>query len=122
MFSVVDLKAGREHRRARLQGTFTFDAIDEFGTSLYLLEHPQAGTDRYNVRLYDLSADTLAPNAIVDQKAAAPTAADLRRGTMGGIYHASATAALWHLGLYTNTSKGPVVQDRASAMSILRID
>lgn len=108
-FVVLDLKDGREHRRATLRGKFTFDAIDDFGQSLYLHEHPQPGSDKYNVRLYDLSANTLASKAITDQKVPEPTAADLARGTMGGVYHASATAAYWHFGLYTTATRGPVI-------------
>ena len=108
-FAVLDLREGKETSRAKLQGSFTFDAIDDLGTSLYLLEHPRAGTDLYNVRLFDLGTNALSPQAIVDQKAAVPTPADLARGTMGGIYHASASANMWHFGLYVNATKGPVV-------------
>ncbi len=108
-FAVVDLKNAKEHARVALNGPFTYDAIDEYGMSLYLLEHPQQGTDRYNVRMYDLGLKRLDPTPIVDAKTAQPTAADLARGTMGGIYHASATVGLWHFGLYTNATAGPVV-------------
>lgn len=108
-FVVLDLRSGTEKARSSLPGSFTFDALDEYGTSLYLLEHPQAGTDKYNVRLYDLTLGTLDPKAVTDAKSAQPTAADLARGTMGGVYHASASAGLWHFGLYTSTSKGPTI-------------
>lgn len=108
-FTVVDLRDGSERGSARLRGTFTFDAIDDLGMSLYLLEYPQPGVHRYNVRLYDLGTRQLLPQAIVDAKAAQPTPADLARGTMGGIYHASTTAGQWHLGLYVSTTRGPVV-------------
>ncbi len=109
-FTVIDLRDGMERGRATLRGSFTFDAIDDLGGSLYLLEHPQpSAPERYNVRLFDLLAGALLPSAIVDQKAAVPTAADLARGTMGGLYHASAVAGAWHFGVYTNVTKGPVV-------------
>jgi hypothetical protein len=108
-FAVVDLTNGTEKTRFALNGPFTFDAIDAYGTSLYLLEHPRPGTDRYNVRMYDLGLGTLSAAPIVDAKSAQPTAADLARGTMGGIYHAAASAGLWHFGLYTNSTAGPVV-------------
>lgn len=108
-FTVVDLRDGSEKGSARLPGTFSFDAIDDLGTSLYLLEHPQPGVARFNVRLYDLAVKTLSPSVIVDGKRPQPSAADLARGTMGGIYHATATAGMWHLGLYVSTTRGPVV-------------
>lgn len=108
-FTVVDLRDGSEKGSARLPGTFSFDAIDDLGTSLYLLEHPQPGVARFNVRLYDLAAKALSPSVIVDAKRPQPVAADLARGTMGGIYHATATAGMWHLGLYVSTTRGPVV-------------
>lgn len=108
-FAVIDLRSSQERTRFDLKGPFTFDAIDDYGSSLYLLEHPQPGTDRYNVRLYDLGLGLLSSQLIVDQKSAQPTAGDIARGTMGGIYHSAATAGLWHFGLYTSSSSGPVV-------------
>jgi hypothetical protein len=108
-FAVLDLKDGSVRATATLPGNFTFDAIDDLGTSMYVLEHPQPDVGRYNVRLFDIPTKTLAAQPVVDQKAAIPTAADLAKGTMGGVYHASATAGMWHFGLYTNASKGPVV-------------
>lgn len=108
-FVVLDTTKGNEKARASMTGSFTFDAIDEYGTSLYLLEHPDPTATRYNVRLFDLSEGTLISKAVVDAKSPAPSAADLAKGTMGGIYHASAVAGLWHFGLYTSATRGPVV-------------
>jgi len=108
-FVVVDTADRREKARVALSGMWTFDAIDEYATSLYLLEHPQGQKDRYNVRLFDLSANKLDPKPIVDSKTTQPTAADLARGTMGGLYHASTSAGLWHFGLYTSSSRGPTI-------------
>lgn len=108
-FVVVDTKDLREVARVDLPGTFTFDAIDDSASSLYLLEHPQPNSHLYNVRLFDLTTKTLAPRAIVDVKAASPSAEQLRKGTMGGIYHASATVSGFHFGFYTHPTKGPVI-------------
>jgi hypothetical protein len=108
-FVVVDTTDLRETARVDLAGAFTFDAIDEQGRSLYLLEHPQPNSHLYNVRMYDLTTNVLSPRAIVDQKASSPTAEQLARGTMGGIYHASTTAAGFHFGFYTHPTRGPVI-------------
>jgi hypothetical protein len=108
-FVVVDLNERKERARVQLAGMWTYDAIDEYATSLYLLEHPQGQKDRYNVRLFDLGTNKLDPRPIVDTKTSQPTAVDLARGTMGGLYHASTSAGLWHFGLYTSTSRGPTI-------------
>lgn len=107
-FTVMDLRDGTEKGRAELQGTFTFDAIDDLGQSLYLHHYPQPDSGRYNVRLFDLVKSELLAQAITDVKVPL-TAAALALGTMGGTYHASTTKGLWHFGLYTTTSRGPVV-------------
>lgn len=108
-FAVVDLERGKTHAMAKLNGRFTFDAIDDFGMSLYLHEHPQPNSTRYNVRLYDIGKSALAARPITDVKVNEPTAADIAQGTMGGTYHSSTTKGMWHFGLYTTTSRGPVV-------------
>lgn len=108
-FAVIDLRDGRERGRVALGPTYSFDAIDEFGLTLYLLEHPQKGSDLFNVRAYDLDAGAMLPGAIVDGKRVQPSAADLKRGTMGGVYHATASASGWHFALYNGRAKGPVV-------------
>lgn len=108
-FVVLDTTEMREKARIDLDGSFTFDAIDEQARSLYLLEHPRPHSHLYNVRFVDLSTGLLAPRAIVDQKASSPNAEQLARGTMGGIYHSSVTAGGFHFGFYTHPTKGPVI-------------
>lgn len=108
-FVVLDTTNMTEKARIDLEGSFTFDAIDEQALSLYVLEHPRPDSHLYNVRLVDLSTGLLNPRAIVDQKASSPSAEQLARGTMGGIYHSSMTVGSFHFGFYTHPTKGPVI-------------
>ena len=65
--ALVDTQAGKLVKSIRLNGDFTLDAVSPRGTILYLLEYYQAGTSHYNVRAYDVNANQLLQNSIVDK-------------------------------------------------------
>jgi hypothetical protein len=65
--ALVDTQIGKLVKSIHLNGDFTLDAISPRGTMLYLLEYYQAGTNHYNVRAYDLNANQLMPDSIVDK-------------------------------------------------------
>ena len=108
---VLDLKRSAELARVELPGDFSFDAISDDGDALYLLQHPSTGSTAYNVRLYDLGKNLLEPGPIVDQKAAEPSAADLARGLMEGLYHSSIASrdGGWYFSLYFHPKNGPFI-------------
>lgn len=65
--ALVDTQAGKLVKSIHLNGDFTLDAVSPKGTMLYLLEYYQVGTSHYNVRAYDLNANQLLQNSIVDK-------------------------------------------------------
>jgi len=65
--ALVDTQAGKLVKSIKLNGEFTLDAVSPKGTMLYLLEYYQAGTSHYNVRAYDVKANQLLQNSIVDK-------------------------------------------------------
>jgi hypothetical protein len=65
--ALIDTQAGKLVKSIHLQGDFTLDAISPKGTMLYLLEYYQAGTSHYNVRAYDVTANQLLQDSIVDK-------------------------------------------------------
>ncbi|HEY6411170.1 MAG TPA: hypothetical protein VIY29_27235 [Ktedonobacteraceae bacterium] len=67
--ALVDTQTGKLVKSIHLNGDFTLDAVSPKGTILYLLEYTQAGTSHYNVRAYDVKANQLLENSIVDKTA-----------------------------------------------------
>lgn len=91
-----------------LDGTFSFDALSNDGTSLYLIEtlpHDSTTTPGlgYKVRVYDLATGVLQPGVVVDKTAIAQT--------MSGIQQSSVMSpdGQWVYSLYLNQAKGPFI-------------
>jgi hypothetical protein len=91
-----------------LKGRFAVDAVDDAGTSLYLIEDlpPTAPTSigtPYQVRRYDLATKSLELGAIVDKTATEPIMDGLRQTSV-----ASADGQ-WLYSLYLNNVTGPFI-------------
>ena len=67
-------------RPLTLKGVFALDAIDDAGSVLYLLE--TVGPNQYRVRDYDLAADRLDDQVIVDKTDASPVMNGTRVATV----------------------------------------
>ena len=108
-FAIIDVAHAAVTQTVTLGSRFTFDAIHNDGTAMYLIEHPQPGTTSYNVRLYDLAAKTLKPDIIFDKAAIAQF--DPTVGLMDGTFHVSVapTTGDWSFGLYMRPSGKPFV-------------
>jgi hypothetical protein len=65
--ALVDTQDGKLVKSIHLNGDFTLDAVSPKGTMLYLLEYYQTGTSHYNVRAYDVTANQLLQNSIIDK-------------------------------------------------------
>ena len=50
-----------------LDGTFVFDAIDNTGTRLYLIEYTNITQGYYRVRVYEVGAGQLGPYTVIDK-------------------------------------------------------
>ena len=108
-FAIIDVARGAVAKTVTLSERFTFDAIHNDGSAMYLIEHPQPGTTTYNVRLYDLRADTLKPDIIFDK--AAVITWDPTVGYMDGTFHVSVApkSGDWSYGLYMRPNGKPFV-------------
>jgi len=108
-FAVIDVAHRAVTQTATLSSRFTFDAIHNDGTAMYLIEHPQPGTTAYNVRFYDLVANTLKPDIIFDKAAIAQW--DPTVGLMDGTFHVSVAPKTgdWSFGLYMRPNGKPFV-------------
>jgi DNA-binding beta-propeller fold protein YncE len=108
-FAVIDVARRAVTQTATLSSRFTFDAIHNDGTAMYLIEHPQPGTTAYNVRFYDLAANTLKPDIIFDKAAIAQW--DPTVGLMDGTFHVSVAPKTgdWSFGLYMRPNGKPFV-------------
>jgi hypothetical protein len=103
-FVILDPRRLRARDRLTLRGDFSFDAISPDGSLMYLVQYlSRRDPTRYAVRAYDLSADRLLPDPIVD-----PHKPDER---MGGfpITRATSPDGRWAYTLYDGAGKEPFV-------------
>ena len=108
-FAVIDVARKTMTQTVTLSSRFTFDAIHNDGTAMYLIEHPVPGSTSYNVRFYDLAAKTLKPDIIFDKAAIAQF--DPTVGLMDGTFHGSVAPKTgdWSFGLYMRPNGKPFV-------------
>lgn len=108
-FAVIDVERQVLASTATLSSRFTFDAIHNDGSAMYLIEHPVPGGTTYNVRLYDLRAAVLRPEIIFDKSQIAQF--DPTRGLMDGTFHVSVAPKKgeWSYGLYMRPTGTPFV-------------
>jgi hypothetical protein len=108
-FAVIDVAHRAVTQTVTLSSRFTFDAIHNDGSAMYLIEHPVAGSTAYNVRFYDLAAKTLKPDIIFDKTAIAQF--DPTVGLMDGTFHVSVAPKTgdWSFGLYMRPNGKPFV-------------
>lgn len=100
-FAVFDTGFSRKPTTIELDGRFSFDAISDDGSALYLTEH-LADLSKYQVRLYDLAAGALDPRIIVDKA---------NQGVMRGVRHVALPSqnGEWLFSLYLNDAQGPFI-------------
>jgi DNA-binding beta-propeller fold protein YncE len=109
LFSVIDVAKWTVAKTVTLGSRFSFDAIHNDGSAMYLIEHPTPGATAYNVRLYDLRAGVLRPEIIFDKATIAHY--DPTVGLMDGTFHVSVApkAGDWSYGLYMRPNGTPFV-------------
>jgi len=108
-FAVIDVARSAVASTITLSARFSFDAIHNDGSAMYLIEHPVPGATSYNVRLYDLRTKTLKPDIIFDKSSV--TQYDPTVGLMDGTFHVSVapTTGDWSFGLYMRPNGAPFV-------------
>lgn len=101
---IVDAQRLRRLQLLRLHGDFSFDAISPRGSLVYLIEYVSP-TDptRYRVRAYDLAADRLLAQPVVDPREPGEQ--------MGGspLTRATSPNGRWAYTLYDGAGKTPFV-------------
>jgi DNA-binding beta-propeller fold protein YncE len=124
-FAIIDTGLLKVAAVAQVPGPFTYDAISDDGTSLYLIERitPEAARQigaspaySYRVRVYDVPAAKLSETLVVDVKLAAQPTGDSNAetrvdGIMSGIYQSSVPSrdGLWNFSFYYNPNRGPFI-------------
>jgi YVTN family beta-propeller protein len=123
-FAVIDTALVKLAAVAQIPGPFSYDAISDDGTSLYLIERitPQAARELgvntaygYRVRAYDVPTAKLSETLVVDVKLASQTTGDNAEtrvdGIMNGIYQSSVPSrdGLWNFSFYYNPNRGPFI-------------
>jgi hypothetical protein len=108
-FAIIDTERNKLVGTVTLSSRFTFDAIHNDGSAMYLIEHPVAGATAYNVRLYDLTRKVLEPGIIFDKAQIGQF--DPTVGLMDGTFHVSVapTGGDWSYGLYMRPNGKPFV-------------
>jgi DNA-binding beta-propeller fold protein YncE len=84
--------------RVELNGSYRFDAIDDAGRSLYLLEYLPGSRSSYRVRRYDLKSGVLDRTVIADKSELGQPMEGVR---VAGLYSPDGS---WHFGLYARTT------------------
>ena len=138
-FAIVDTSLVRLAAFAKVPGSFSYDAISDDGSSLYLIERMTPDAARqlpgvnseygYRVRVYDVPAAFLSETLVVDVKLAAETNSNNAEtridGIMTGIYQSSVPSrdGRWNFSFYYNPNRGPFIHvlhlDSRSAFCIL---
>jgi len=101
---VVDARRLRTLQVVRLHGDFSFDAISPRGSLVYLIEYiSPTDPTRYRVRAYDLAADRLLAQPVVDPREPGEK--------MGGspLTRATSPNGRWAYTLYDGAAKTPFV-------------
>jgi DNA-binding beta-propeller fold protein YncE len=103
-YAVVDTTFSKPAKSVQLDRTFYFDALNNSGSLLYLIEPLSSDLPaKYQVRAYDLAQGNLRAQAIVDKVAAGPV--------MQGTRHTAiaSPSGEWLYSLYFSPRKGPFV-------------
>jgi YVTN family beta-propeller protein len=108
-FVVIDVAKAAVAATITLGSRFSFDAIHNDGSAMYLIEHPKPGATSYNVRLYTIASKTLLPDIIFDKASVGQY--DPTIGLMDGTFHVSVapTKGDWSFGLYMRPNGSPFV-------------
>ena len=98
---VVDTRTLRVSHAVDLRGYLQFDAINDSGTSVYLIEHVVGG--EYYVRLYDVQSGTLEPDIVADKRDGNEAMAGLR---LSGV---ASPNGEWLFSVYVRDHAGPFI-------------
>ena len=90
-------------KRIDLNGRFDFDAVNNTGQSVYVLEYPNAADSYYHVRVYEVLAGQLGPYTVVDKGGPNEIMTGVR---LSGVFSPDGQ---WLYSLYARADKGAFV-------------
>jgi hypothetical protein len=97
---VIDMEQGQVKQTLHLEGNFEVETILANGDALFLIQHfPALNPTQYLIRLYDLAAQQLQPEALRAKNATETLMTGLAWGVV------ASTDGQWLLTLYLNTSR-----------------
>jgi len=101
---ILDTSFRDSPKRVELNGSFYFDAIDDYATRLFLIEvpSPQQPT-QYQVRAYDLTQGALQARPVIDKTAARPIMQGTRTSSV------ASRDGQWLYTLYVNAGRGAFI-------------
>jgi hypothetical protein len=103
-YAVLDTSFSKPAKSVQLDRTFYFDALNNSGSLLYLIEPLSSDVPaKYQVRAYDLAQGNLRAQAIIDKVAAGPVMQGIRHTAIAG------PSGEWLYSLYYSPRKGPFV-------------
>jgi hypothetical protein len=98
---IIDTTTFKVAHRVDLAGDFEFDAINDDGSNLYVIQRLNAGT--YYVRRYDVAASALAPELVIDKSDGNDAMAGLRLSGVASRDHQ------WLLSIYVREHQPPFI-------------
>jgi hypothetical protein len=90
-------------KRIDLNGVFDFDAVNNIGQSIYVIEYPNAADSYYHVRVYQVATGHLAEGTVVDKGGPGEVMTGVR---LSGVFSPDGQ---WLYSLYARENKGAFV-------------
>src|SRR3979411_2429995 len=100
---LIDTSELKVAKRIELSGVFDFDAVNNNGQSVYVVEYPNAADSYYHVRVYEVAAGKLGADTVVPHGAPG----EARRGVrLSGVFSPDGQ---WLYSLYARANQGAFV-------------
>jgi hypothetical protein len=100
---LIDTQQFTVAKRIDLNGKFDFDAVNNNGQSVYVIEYPNAADIYYHVRIYDVVSGKLNPNSVVDKAEPNEIMTGIR---LSGVFSPDGQ---WLYSVYARENKGAFV-------------
>src|SRR6266851_3398179 len=100
---LIDTQLFNVAKRIDLSGRFDFDAVNNTGQSVYVLEYPNAADSYYHVRVYEVLAGQLGGYTVVDKGGPNEIMTGVR---LSGVFSPDGQ---WLYSLYARADKGAFV-------------
>ena len=100
---LIDTQLFNVAKRIDLNGKFDFDAVNNTGQSVYVIEFPNAADSYYHVRVYEVLAGQLGPYTVVDKGGPNEIMTGVR---LSGVFSPDGQ---WLYSLYARADKGAFV-------------